>query len=124
MISTGKKIYSILSGDAGVMALLSSNSQIRPLVLPIDTVLPGVIYQRVFNLTNTKDGYGFGEATVSISVYSQDYGEGVTLAERIRHALVNFRDSEVRSIQLNSGTESFVEDAFLQTMSFSVKGVL
>ena len=104
------------------MSLLSSDAgKIRPLILPQDTQLPSILYQRNYDITNTKDRYSGGEATVSITILTAEYLEGVTLAELVRSSLESYADPSINRIYLTAGTEAFVADAFMQSMTFILK---
>jgi len=119
MIKTGKKIYSILSQDQAVSALIGS--KIYPLIAPEGTELPYVLYQRSFRNGNSKDGRTGSESSINIGIFAKSYVNSIDICDAIEKALTGYRDGEVKSITLDSGDEQFQVDAFIQGLIFTVK---
>lgn len=121
MITTGSKINLVLRQNAAVAALVSS--RIYPLVLPENTVLPCIVYERSFANQHTKDLLASSDSTVNITIFAKDYVTTVQIAEAVDAALKGYRDSSVKRVNLANGAETYAEGAFIQNLSYQVVSV-
>jgi len=119
MITTGKTIFTILSTNAAIITLVGT--KIFPLVVPEDTLLPCIVYERSFDNQYTKDGLASSDSTINITVISENYKKSIDISEAVFNALNMYRGSGVRSLTLVSGAEVYAEGAFLQNLTFAVK---
>lgn len=97
----GKAIYSILSNDAGVTALVGT--KIYPDIIPLGTAYPATVYSVVSTTpTNVKDGASTLDATVvQVDIYSDDYSEAQSIASAIRTALDTYSGT-VATVKVDS----------------------
>jgi len=121
MITTGKVIYTVLSTNAAVVALVGT--KIFPLVIPEKTTLPCIVYERSFANDNTKDGLVGSDSTINLTVISTDYSNSIAICEAIHAALKGYTSANIRRVQLSNGAETYLEGAYVQNLSYTVKGV-
>ena len=121
MITTGKVIYTVLSTNAAVVALVGA--KIYPLVIPEKTTLPCIVYERSFTNENTKDGLSSSESIINLTVISLDYSNSIAISEAIHTALKNYTSATIRRLALSNGAETYLEGAFVQNLSYVVKSV-
>lgn len=89
-------------------------------------VLPYVRYYRTdFLQQPVKNGPVADTVVMCVDCYAADYSSGVLLAEDVRAALdhraVKCGDLTMRSCTLTKSSESWENDAFIQTLIFNVK---
>lgn len=119
----GKYIYKLLSEDEMLKAL---SQKIYPLVAKADTTYPFVVYART-NLYTTycKDGIIEDTLDVQVIAVSDNYVESLEVANQIRNVLElkRYKDDYIyiTDCRLSSATEEFIEDAFIQRMTFTIK---
>ena len=122
-LSAGKVIYSLLASDAELMATVT---KIFPVVVD-SASLPYITYRRVaLNSQPQKAGMGADTARVEVNVFTEEYAEGVELAERVRADLETYNSKEVagsllRGCYLEASEETWGDDAFVQRMVFNVR---
>ena len=116
-ISVNKYIYRLLTEDAGLSNIVGN--KIYPLIAEETTTFPFVIFKRT-NLTAnyTKDGCSGDEVEFSVSVAAQDYFTTVEVMEKVRSILELHRDNYFRTIRLSSVTEDYIENTYVQEVSF------
>lgn len=123
-ILLGKAIYQILSGDTTIKSYV--NDKIYPIFAPDETLNPFIVYERKnVNAFYTKDGLTYDEATISVSVVSDNYTECVTIANAVRTALelINgiYNGIEIYQSLFSGVTEDFGIDGFITTIDFTIK---
>ncbi len=126
MINTldiGKYIYNILSGNDYIT---QENVQIYPLVADNDAKFPFIIYKRTGLVSYIcKDGTYQDDVTIEIKVVSDKYSVGITLANLIRSLIQRpyntYGDIEINDVTINFASEDFIENAYIQTMQFTLK---
>lgn len=116
-LQIGKAIKTILSGI----------DKVYPLVADKGTTYPYVVYRRS-NLypSSTKDRYSYREmATIDMLVAANSYDESINLAEQVKckmeHTRGKFNGFSIGDITLVNADEDFIEDAFLQRLSFQIE---
>ena len=86
-------IYSILSGDAGVAALVST--RIYPFFLPQECNLPAITYYRA--ATDRESAFmtdpGYANVRISIDILAASASSAMDVAEAVRSALHRYRDT-------------------------------
>jgi len=104
-----------------------SKDNIYPLIAPSDTPYPFIIYKRDnLNPEYTKPLFGgwTNRIQVSISVYSDNYDECITIANLVRNILEGYYYSNneitIHPIELSSTYESYSENGFLQNLIFNI----
>lgn len=118
-LSLGKAITTILTGIA--------DGKTFPIVANPDTTYPFVVYKRTGLIpANTKDMYNYRElATVEIIVAANTYANSLEIAEQIKtkleHIRGNFNGIEIGNAYLISSSEDYLDDAYLQRMTFQIE---
>ncbi len=123
MIKIGKVIYSLLTSSGSTVGEMVNN-RIYPLIVPENTPMPCIIYERTFSNENNKDSYT-STSSIDVTILSSDYGEGLEIAESIDDTLIGFR-GEIQGINVIdikglSGDETYVEDCFIQKLSYTIR---
>lgn len=124
MIKIGKVIYNLLSNDLTVKGLI--DDKIYPLVIPENTVLPVVVYERNFNIEYNSTNL-VSTSTIDITILTEDYDEGINIASSIDGVLNGFKGTSdnirVLDIKLNSGDETTGDNAYIQKLTYTIKAV-
>lgn len=125
VIQIGKAIYSILMANSTVTGY--TGTKIYPLVIPENTTLPCVVYERLGNVEYTRDGIGMSSSLVDLTILSEDYAETVAMSQAIYNALNMYAgtvgDIKILNIQLQSVNEVYAENAFIQKLTFTCKSI-
>jgi len=121
MITTGKAIYTVLSTNAPVVALVGS--KIYPLVIPEGTTLPCIVYERSFSNPISKDGLATSDSTVNITILATDYKKTISIAEAVNTALTGYKDTHIKRLALVNGAETYLEGAFVQNLTYAIHSV-
>ena len=117
-ISVNKYIFQILSTDRQLKELVKE--KIYPLIAEESTTFPFIIFKRNNIVTDyTKDGRVNDTVDVSIAIAAKNYNQTVAIAERVRELLELKRNEYFKLIQLTSVAEDYVDDAFIQELTFS-----
>lgn len=121
-LSFGVAIYKVLCDALG-----KSVTKVFPVVTD-EANLPYVCYHRdAIGTTPTKSATAFAAdvANVTIDCYAATYGESVALAENVRAALDNTRGNvngvEIRGCYMVDASESWADDAFVQSLTFQLR---
>ena len=121
----GKYIYKLLSEDITLQNLVTSK-KVYPLVAKPDTTYPFIVYSRT-NLypTYCKDGVTENILDVQVIAVSDNYVESLEVANQIRGVLElkRYKDENlfITDCRLASVAEEFMEDAFIQRLTFTLK---
>lgn len=122
-ISIGKHLNSKLSASEALKNLVGD--RIFPISTKTSTSFPFVIFKRSeLTPSDTKDRRGVGDCVkVDVVVASDNYTNSVEVAEAIRITLDNKRGKyetfDVLDARLVSADEDFIEDTFIQRLTFS-----
>ena len=122
-LQIGKLIYATISSDTTVNAVL--NGKIYPIVAPANTTYPFIVYTRVNSFVEnlTKDGWMNDNCSFQITVVTENYIQGVELADAVRDLFENCRISTeeltMENIRMTSCSEAFNEDEFIQNLNFT-----
>ena len=128
-LSVGLLIYDLLSSDQAVMTMAT---KVYPVVAESDAKLPYVCYRRANFDRQLAKGPGQGADTVAVEMlcYGNTYAESISLAEAVRacldHQSAVYDDGEghklvARSIDLEGSEEGWDDDAFAQSLVFTVR---
>ena len=126
-IELGKVINTVLEESLNTDPQ-SKRIEIYPLIADNDAKYPFVVYQRSCVSTGiSKDGVYEDTNTVKITVVASNYPESVAIAQKVRKGFeFKYRLFEDPTIKvyysiLVSSDESFEGDAFIQTLTFTMK---
>ena len=122
-LGIGKAVYTILSSDQDLVALLGGSPQIFPLIVDSETNYPFIVYKRLdIQPLDTKDRF-ICQSTVSVQfvIVSSQYSLGIDIAERLDSLLTqeNYSSMGIPQITLDSVDEDFNEDAYVQILTYN-----
>lgn len=118
-LNIGKAIYTILQTSIDI------DKKIYPLIADEGTTFPFIIYKRT-GLTpeSTKDNTN-ENVSVEINIASSNYSESIDLAIKVRKALEHkkgtYSDIAIEDIVIDDATEDYMEDTFIQTLTFKIE---
>lgn len=121
-LSAGIVINNVLSNDDKVTSIATD---IFPIVAD-EAKLPYVAYRRIsYDQTTAKLTIGADTVQVEVSCYADTYIKSIELAEAVREALDGTQamadDVYMRSCYLSSSSEDWEDDAFVQSLIFTIK---
>ena len=121
-LSAGVIIYDILSNDADIQAAVT---KVFPVVAD-EARLPYIAYRRGKMEQNpTKAACGADTITVEVLCFGNTYTESIDVAELVRSALDHVQHTAggltMRSCVLADAEELWQDDAFVQSLTFSIK---
>ena len=118
-LSIGQEIYNILNNDLELNQLVEGG--IYPIIAKVGANYPYIIYKREsFTPLYTKDIHTQDIINVSIMCVSETYSESIDIIERIYTLLENKRTNKIRSIIVESATEDFISDVYIQTLNIKI----
>lgn len=118
-LKVGKEIYSLLNGNDSLTGVVGS--KIYPIIVEMETTYPFIVYKRSNIIPDyTKDFHFKDEVIIDIICVSDDYSESVDIASMVRDILEDKRFADIESIKLESADEDFIDDAYVQTLSFNL----
>lgn len=118
-LEVGKEIYSLLNGDSRLTTLV--DNKIYPIIVEKETNYPFIVYKRSNVIPEyTKDFHLKDNVIIDIICVSNDYANGIEIAEIVRDILEDKRTNDIQSIRLESAEEDYIDDAFVQTLSFNL----
>lgn len=118
-LKVGKAIYSLLNGSSLLTDIVGN--KIYPIIVEKETTYPFIVYKRSNIIPSyTKDYHLKDEVAIDIICVSNDYSESVDIASIVRDILEDKRFADIESIKLESADEDFVNDAYIQTLSFNL----
>ena len=118
-LKVGKEIYSLLNGSSLLTDIVGS--KIYPIIVEKETTYPFIVYKRSNIIPNyTKDFHFKDEVIIDVICVSNDYSESVDIASMVRDILEDKRFTGIESINLDSADEDFIDDAYVQTLSFNL----
>lgn len=99
--------------------------RIYPLVAPLNTLYPYVVFQRIDSGQYTKDNRYQDDITYNIIVANDDYDKGLDIAEMIVSELDGKRNIlidgyKIAAIKLTNTSEDY-NDAYLQNLTFEFR---
>jgi nitrogen regulatory protein PII-like uncharacterized protein len=122
-LNIGQYIYNRLNSAQSLKPL---NVKIYPLIADNDAKFPFIVYKRTGMTSElTKDGSCQDDVVVEIKVVTDTYSDGVFIASIVRELIqrqyVRFDSYEINDVTLNFANEDFIENAYVQTMQFTLK---
>ena len=124
-IKLTKYIRKFLLDNKELMKLVSPTS-IFPIVAQANTTYPYIVMQRTgIRASYSKAGITEDNVTLEIIAISNDYSQSIDIAQLIRETIDGKRyrsdEIEIDDIEVESITEEFVDNAYLQRLVFSMK---
>lgn len=100
------------------------NNKIYPLIADESTTFPFIIYRRnSISPESTKDDSN-DSTTIQIMIAADNYSDSVTIAEKVRNALVHkngiIQTIPIEDINLEDGSEEFIDNTFVQNLIFKI----
>lgn len=120
-LEVGKEVFSLLSNDSRLTALVGN--KIYPVIVEKETTFPFIVYKRSNVIPDyIKDLHLKDEVIIDIICVSNDYAEGIEIAGIVRDILEDNRiqSKGIQSIKLESATEDYTDDAYVQTLGFNL----
>lgn len=118
-LEVGKEIYSILSKNKSLTDKVGN--KIYPIIVEKDTNYPFIVYKRSNVIPDYTKDYHFKDyVIVDIICVSNHYVESVEIASLVRESLEDKRIGDINSIRLEGADEDFIDDAYIQTLSFNL----
>ena len=118
-LKVGKEIYSHLKENKSLTDIVGN--KIYPIIVEKDTNYPFIVYKRSNVIPDyTKDYHFKDDVIVDIICVSNHYVESVEIATLVRESLEDKKYGDIVSIKLESADEDFIDDAYIQTLSFNL----
>lgn len=118
-LEVGKEIYSILSKNKSLTDKVGN--KIYPIIVEKDTNYPFIVYKRSNVIPDYTKDYHFKDyVIVDIICVSNHYVESVEIASLVRESLEDKRIGDIDSIRLEDADEDFIDDAYIQTLTFNL----
>lgn len=118
-LEVGKEIYSILSKNKSLTDKVGN--KIYPIIVEKDTNYPFIVYKRSNVIPDYTKDYHFKDyVIVDIICVSNHYVDSVEIASLVRESLEDKRIGDIDSIRLESADEDFIDDAYIQTLTFNL----
>ena len=118
-LKVGKEIYSILSKNKSLTDIVGN--KIYPIIVEKDTNYPFIVYKRSNVIPDyTKDYHFKDDVIVDIICVSNHYVESVEIATLVRESLEDKKYGDIVSIKLEGADEDFIDDAYIQTLTFNL----
>lgn len=117
----GKEIYSLLNGSDELTKLVGN--KIYPIIVEKETSYPFIVYKRTTIIPDyTKDFHFKDSVLLDIICVSDDYSESIDIASIVRELLEDkrFNSMGIESIKVESADEDFIDNAYIQTISFNI----
>ena len=120
-----KCIRKFLLDNKELMKVVKPTS-IFPIVANANTKYPYIVMQRTgIRASYSKAGITEDNVTLEIITISNDYSQSIDIAQLIRETIDGKRyrsdEIEIDDIEVESITEEFVDNAYLQRLVFSMK---
>lgn len=120
-IQIGKLIRAALTTNLKLVELIGN--KIFPIVSKEGTAYPFVVYRRAgITPSYVKDGRASESASVEIIVASNNYTSSVEIADLVRDTIdgkgMTYDGMTVYQVQLISADEEFIEDTYIQSLTF------
>lgn len=121
-LSAGVIIYDILSNDADIQAAVT---KVFPVVAD-EARLPYIAYRRgKMEQTPTKSVVGADTVIIDVLCFGNTYTESIDVAELVRSALDHAQHTvgnlTMRSCVLTDAEELWQDDAYVQSLTFTVR---
>lgn len=122
-LQIGKIIKTLLLSNERLKSYIGS--EVYPLIADTSTTYPFIIYRRsAIEKSSTKDD---ADESVNVEIYivSDTYEKSISIAEEVRksveHRKGTFEDLYIDDIIITDASESFEENAFVQSITITIK---
>ena len=116
----GELVYNRLS------TIPETTTRCYPLIAENSTNFPFLIYKRdsLERESLTKDGYGSDYVSVTVTIVTESYKEGLDIAQKVRQLLTlrsyNYNDKMTVTSNLTAAYESYEDNSYIQTLTFTM----
>lgn len=116
-LEIGKAIYKVLDGTA----------KVYPLIADQGASYPFIVYRRAgITHSDTKDRFNYQElATVEVIVAGNTYQQSLQIAKevmnRMEHTRGVYDNISISEIKMVNAEEDYLEDAFIQKLTFNIE---
>ena len=122
-LSISKHIYAALSGSAEIQKAIGKN-KIFPIATKNEVPFPFIVYERdSVNPQYDKSGESVTESSVNVYVLTENYTQGLDIAEMVVSALERkdaaYKDFKVIGATMTGAAESYTANTFVQQLSFN-----
>ena len=118
-LKVGKEIYSHLKENKSLTDIVGN--KIYPIIVEKDTNYPFIVYKRSNVIPDYTKDYHFKDyVIVDIICVSNHYVESVEIATLVRESLEDKKYGDIVSIRLEGADEDFIDDAYIQTLTFNL----
>lgn len=118
-LKVGKEIFSLLNKNEALIQMVGN--KIYPIVVEKETTFPFIVYKRSNVIPDYSKDYHFKDnVIVDIICVSNHYVDSVEIASLVRETLEDKQQGDIRSIKLESADEDFIDDAYIQTLTFNL----
>lgn len=112
-------------GEA-IYSILKPLERVYPIIADEGTTFPFIVYRRATGYSqSTKDGIYSVTATIEVKVAADDYPTSVEWADKVIKAMEGakgtIKDYKIINIRMVDSDENYTENAFVQTLRFSVE---
>lgn len=98
------------------------DNKMYPLIANETTTFPFIVYRKSsMSFEYCKDGSVGDYLQVDVIVAAKKYENSIEIAELIRETVDKKKIDKIYSIRLNSVVEDYVDDAYIQQLTFDVK---
>lgn len=123
MIKIGQCVYYLLSGATAISDKVGT--KIYPVVVPEDVKAPIIVYERRGDLDYNKDSVGLYRTLVDVTVLTENYKDGVDLADSVRTCLEYYHGTLfgtiIKDVEMYNVDETYTDGMFVQKVSFTFK---
>lgn len=118
----GKLIFLTLGNDSEITSYVGD--KIYPVVAPYEVTNPYIVFTRVndYGTGYSKDGCYGDTISFQVNVFSDKYIEAVEIANLVRNSFEGHKISNdeltICNIRLTSASEQFIDDTYIQTLTF------
>lgn len=118
-LKVGKEIFSLLNKNESLIQIVGN--KIYPIVVEKETTYPFIVYKRSNVISDYSKDYHFKDNVImDIICVSNHYVNSVEIASLVRETLEDKQQGDIRSIKLESADEDFIDDAYIQTLTFNL----
>lgn len=98
------------------------DNKMYPLIANETTTFPFIVYRKSsMSFEYCKDGSVGDYLQVDVIVAAKKYENSIEIAELIRETVDKKKIDKIYSIRLNSVVEDYIDDAYIQQLTFDVK---
>lgn len=99
--------------------------KVCPIVVEKETTFPYIVYKRIGLVpASSKDGEFEDTARIEVKVVTENYADGIEIANQVRESLEVDEDTfDGMGIEttLENGTEEYAYNAYIQTLIYKIK---